>query len=144
MVRDDEDDQEAVPGSAVFQGQKYSSNTISTMSLLDERLIAYELIIRLLDLVCFDDPTLLHMSSAFLVFMPGLGEIRRLNDLLLEHHRYGSDGFVIYPLHSTISSENQGAVFEVPPPGVRKIVIGEKLIKFLIMSSHLSHSNKYR
>ena len=95
------------------------------MNLLDERFIPYELIIRLLDLVCFDDPSLTHMSSAFLVFMPGLGEIRRLNDILLEHPRYGGDEFQIYPLHSTISSENQAAVFEIPPPGVRKIVIGQ-------------------
>jgi len=65
------------------------------------------------------------MSSAILVFLPGLGEIRRLHDALQEHPHFGSeDEFVIYPLHSTTSSENQGAVFDIPPAGIRKIVIG--------------------
>lgn len=58
--------------------------------------------------------------------MPGMGEIRRLNELLVDHKDFGSeDAFTIYPLHSTVSSENQGAVFEIPPYGVRKIVIGK-------------------
>jgi len=56
--------------------------------------------------------------------MPGLGEIRRLNDILVEHPFFGSNAFKLYPLHSTLSSESQGAVFDLPPPGVRKIVIG--------------------
>jgi ATP-dependent RNA helicase DHX29 len=57
--------------------------------------------------------------------MPGLAEIRRMNDHLSEHKLFGGAGFVIHPLHSTISSENQGAVFNIPPAGIRKIVIGE-------------------
>ena len=57
--------------------------------------------------------------------MPGIGEIRRMNDMLTEHKKFGSeDGFIIHALHSTISSENQGAVFDVPRGGIRKIVIG--------------------
>lgn len=94
------------------------------MNLLDERQITYDLIVRVLETVC-DDPAQIHMSSAFLVFMPGLGEIRRLTDMLSEHPFFGSDAFRIFPLHSSISSENQSLVFDVPPPGVRKVVIGE-------------------
>jgi ATP-dependent RNA helicase DHX29 len=57
--------------------------------------------------------------------MPGLAEIRRMNDLLTEHPSFGiNNDFRIYPLHSTLSSENQGAVFDIPPQGTRKIVIG--------------------
>jgi len=60
--------------------------------------------------------------------MPGMGEIRRLNDLLNEHTRFGAENeFKIYPLHSTLSSENQGAVFDIPPAGVRKIVISTNI-----------------
>lgn len=41
-----------------------------------------------------------------------MGEIRRMNEALSEHRRFGqSNDFIIYPLHSTMSSENQGAVF---------------------------------
>lgn len=59
--------------------------------------------------------------------MPGLGEIRRMNDLLAEHRRFGGNEFLVYPLHSSISSENQGAVFDIPPPGIRKVVIGQSI-----------------
>jgi ATP-dependent RNA helicase DHX29 len=56
--------------------------------------------------------------------MPGLAEIRRLSDIFGEHPAFGGNDFKIYPLHSMLSSENQNAVFDVPPPGIRKIVIG--------------------
>lgn len=58
--------------------------------------------------------------------MPGMGEIRQLNDALVEHRIFGSETqFRIYPLHSSIASEHQGAAFDIPPPGIRKIVIGK-------------------
>ncbi len=77
-----------------------------------------------MEVVCFEDPSYFELSHAFLIFMPGLAEIRRLNDMLSEHPQFGSDDFIIYPLHSTIPSEGQGIVFEVPPAGIRKILIG--------------------
>ncbi|EEB87124.1 hypothetical protein MPER_15655, partial [Moniliophthora perniciosa FA553] len=33
----------------------------------------------------------------------------------------------VYPLHSALSSENQSAVFDIPPPGIRKIVIATNI-----------------
>lgn len=93
--------------------------------MLDERLIPYDLIIRLIEKICFEDSNYRLLSAAILIFVPGLGEIRRLNDLLVEHPRLGSDEFKIYPLHSTLSSESQSAVFDIPSPGVRKIVVGK-------------------
>jgi ATP-dependent RNA helicase DHX29 len=48
-----------------------------------------------------------------------------MNDILAEHPLFGVGAdFRVYPLHSTLSSENQGAVFDIPPSGMRKIVIG--------------------
>jgi len=80
-----------------------------------------------LELVCFQRGYAKY-SAAILVFLPGIGEIRRLNDLLTEHASFGSShDFVIYPLHSSISSDNQSAVFEVPPPGIRKIVLATNI-----------------
>jgi len=82
--------------------------------------------VRLLEHVCFQGPYT-NYSAAILVFLPGIGEIRRLNDLLTEHTLFGSSqNFIIYTLHSSISSENQNAVFEVPPSGIRKIVLGRR------------------
>jgi ATP-dependent RNA helicase DHX29 len=58
----------------------------------------------------------------------GLGEIRRLNDTLLEHPMFGDPSrFRVLPLHSTVSSEGQGAVFDIPAPGTRKIVIATNI-----------------
>lgn len=121
---DDDDDEPSANGSLQLQSQRYSPSTVSTMNILDERFIPYDLIVELLEKAC-SDPNVMHMTTAFLVFMPGLGEIRRLNDMLTEHPYFGSDDFRIFPLHSMISSENQAAVFDLLPPGVRKIVIGE-------------------
>lgn len=60
--------------------------------------------------------------------MPGLGEIRRLHELLMDHTLFSSEElYTIYPLHSTIASDQQAAVFNIPPPGIRKIVIGRHI-----------------
>ena len=116
-------DDEAAPRD-VKLGTRYSPKTVSTINLLDERIIPYDLIMRLLESVCFT-AAYAKYSSAILVFLPGIAEIRRLNDLLAEHAIFSSShDFVIYLLHSSISNENQAAVFEVPPPGIRKIVLG--------------------
>jgi ATP-dependent RNA helicase DHX29 len=93
------------------------------MAILDERIIPYDLILRMLERVCFEDPAYLSFSAAILVFMPGLNEIRQLYDMLQDHPIFGTDAFRLYPLHSSISSEAQNAVFDIPPPGVRKIAI---------------------
>ncbi|TBU35097.1 P-loop containing nucleoside triphosphate hydrolase protein [Dichomitus squalens] len=124
----EDDDDDTGPQESVTLEKRYSPETISTVNLLDERLIPYDLIIRLLERVCFEDSSYASYSSAILIFMPGMGEIRRLNDMLMEHRVFSAeDQFRIYPLHSTISSEQQGAVFDIPPPGVRKIVIATNI-----------------
>ncbi|KAI0824200.1 P-loop containing nucleoside triphosphate hydrolase protein [Trametes gibbosa] len=124
----DDDDDDVGQQENITLEKRYSSDTISTVNLLDERLIPYDLIVRLLEKICFEDPSYESYSSAVLIFMPGMGEIRRLNDILTEHRSFGSeDQFRIYPLHSTISSEQQGAVFDIPPFGVRKIVIATNI-----------------
>lgn len=122
---EDEDDGDEATKDIKLE-RRYSPETVSTLNILDERFIPFELIIRLLEKLCFGDPKYHSYSAAVLIFVPGIGEIRRINDMLNEHPHFGSeDLFKIYPLHSTLSSENQNSVFEVPPPGVRKIVIGK-------------------
>ena len=118
---DDENDD-----PAKLSASKFSAQTISAINSLDHRRIPYELIVRLLEDICFSD-TLTEYSAAILVFMPGLAEIRTLNDLLQSHTRFGTRDFIVYPLHSTISSEGQSAVFNVPPRGMRKIVISTNI-----------------
>ncbi|KAI0082174.1 P-loop containing nucleoside triphosphate hydrolase protein [Panus rudis PR-1116 ss-1] len=123
----EDDDDEETDQTNVKLERRYSPQTVSTVNLLDERYIPYELIMVLLEKLCFDASYQEH-SSAILIFMPGLGEIRRLSDMLAEHPIFGNDAlFYIFPLHSLISSEQQTLVFNVPPEGVRKIVIATNI-----------------
>ncbi|KAG6842553.1 hypothetical protein C0991_000079 [Blastosporella zonata] len=123
----DDDDDETIQENVKLE-KRYSAETTATINLYDERLIPYDLIVRLLERICFEDPSHVSYSAAILVFMPGLAEIRRLNDLLTEHPLFGNNHlFKLHPLHSTLSSENQGAVFDLPPAGVRKIVIATNI-----------------
>ncbi|KAJ3517374.1 hypothetical protein NLJ89_g555 [Agrocybe chaxingu] len=127
VVDDDEDNTNDSRNAAWKPEKRYSPETVLSLNTIDERLIPYELIVRLLEKICYEDMAFQAFSPAILVFMPGLGEIRRLNDMLIEHSRFGSSEFKIYPLHSTLSSESQSAVFDIPPPGVRKIVIATNI-----------------
>lgn len=120
---DSDNDKDEDP--AKLSSSKYSASTVKTVNLLDSRQIPYDLIVRLLETICIENPGYQAYSKAILVFMPGLAEIRKLNELLQAHGFFGSADFVIFPLHSSISSEGQGAVFDIPAPGVRKIVICE-------------------
>ncbi|KAJ7446519.1 P-loop containing nucleoside triphosphate hydrolase protein [Mycena galericulata] len=123
-----EDDDEDTVHESVKLEKRYSAKTTTTINLFDERLVPYDLIVRLLERICFEDTEYGSYSKAILIFMPGMGEIRRLNDMLTEHTSFGvSDDFRIFPLHSSLSSENQGAVFDIPPPNIRKIVIATNI-----------------
>ncbi|KAF8527986.1 P-loop containing nucleoside triphosphate hydrolase protein [Hysterangium stoloniferum] len=127
-IEADEEDEAAASPHEMKLEKRYSPATKSTVDILDERLIPYDLIVRLLERLCFEDMSSIHFSAAILVFMPGLAEIRRLHDMLSDHPLFGIEaGFRILPLHSTISSDNQAAVFDVLPPGVRKIVISTNI-----------------
>jgi len=119
---DDEGETPAPEDPKQLSSALYSQETVKTVNLLDPKQIPYELIIRLLEVLCLEQQS--PYSQAILVFLPGLNEIRKMNDLLQDHKSFGiPQDFRIYPLHSSISTENQGAVFEIPPEGIRKIVI---------------------
>ncbi|KAF7347727.1 putative helicase C15C4.05 [Mycena venus] len=96
----DEDEEDPVHENVKLE-KRYSAKTTSTINLLDERLVPYELIVRLLERICFEDTEYGRYSAAILIFMPGMGEIRRLNDM--------------------------GAVFDIPPAHIRKIVIATNI-----------------
>ncbi|ORX35792.1 P-loop containing nucleoside triphosphate hydrolase protein [Kockovaella imperatae] len=122
---DDQPDDQEDPTK--LSSSKYSPGTVHTVNLLDSRQIPYDLIVLLLEQICFGSPDLSPYSAAILVFLPGIAEIRRLNEMIGAHPSFNMADFVIYPLHSTISSEGQSAVFDIPPPGVRKIVLSTNI-----------------
>ena len=103
----------------------YSSATRNVLSKYDEYMIDYNLVIQLIESIVYE-PQLSRFSNAILVFLPGIAEIRQLNDMLVGHPSLDAN-WLIYPLHSTISSEDQQAAFHIPPVGVRKIVLATNI-----------------
>lgn len=119
------DDEDEIAHEDVHLEKRYSPSTASTVNTLDERLVPYDLIVLLLEGICLRESDYSGYSSAILIFMPGLAEIRRLHEMLMEHPVFQSEEyFRVYPLHSSIASDQQAAVFDMLPQGIKKIVIG--------------------
>ncbi|KAI9787598.1 MAG: hypothetical protein M1839_000129 [Geoglossum umbratile] len=108
-----------------LRGTKYSARTRKTLSELNEYRIDYNLILKLIEKVA-TDTEYIRFSKAFLIFLPGMAEIKQLNDMLLAHPTFAY-GWNIYPLHSTITSEEQERAFPEPPEGMRKIVLSTNI-----------------
>lgn len=106
-----EDDEEEDEHSVIRTG--YSKQTQSTLKAMNEHLINFDLLLALLETICFGNPELQPFSRAILVFLPSLDTIRSLCDLLEGHSAFGGNDFQIFPLHSSISNEQQSRVFEV-------------------------------
>lgn len=104
---------------------KYSNSTKSVLATIDEYRIEFDLIAQLIAKIATSEE-LVDYSKAILVFLPGIAEIRTLNDMLLGDPRFAKD-WLIYPLHSTIATEDQESAFLVPPPGMRKIVLATNI-----------------
>jgi ATP-dependent RNA helicase DHX29 len=105
--------------------RQYSARTRNTLSLMDEYRMEYDLIVQLISRIAVD-PNYAPYSKAILVFLPGIAEIRTLNDMLLGDRSF-SDNWLVYPMHSSIASEEQEAAFLLPPPGMRKIVLATNI-----------------
>ncbi|KAH8596466.1 ATP dependent RNA helicase-like protein [Bisporella sp. PMI_857] len=103
----------------------YTNKTRATVTQMDEYRIDFDLITQLISKIATDDSLSIY-SKAILVFLPGIAEIRQLNDILCGHPQFSSNWYV-YPLHSTIASEDQEAAFLVPPLGTRKIVLATNI-----------------
>ncbi|PMB72486.1 putative helicase C15C4.05 [Beauveria bassiana] len=103
----------------------YSPKTRSTLSQLDEYQIDFELVVQLIARIATDED-LQAYSNAILVFLPGIADIRTLNDMLLGDPRFAKD-WLVYPLHSTIATDDQESAFLIPPRGMRKIVLATNI-----------------
>ncbi|OJJ50497.1 hypothetical protein ASPZODRAFT_191338 [Penicilliopsis zonata CBS 506.65] len=113
------------PGGILATLDRYSKQTRDSVLRFDEYRLDYRLITRLLVRIA-SAPDMAQYSKAILVFMPGLAEIRRLNDEIASEPTFES-GWIVHALHSSIASEDQEKAFVVPPDGVRKIVIATNI-----------------
>ncbi|KAM0792093.1 hypothetical protein ACM66B_004797 [Microbotryomycetes sp. NB124-2] len=69
-----------------------------------------------------------------LVFLPGWDEIKAVDEILQDSRNYPllginfrTRGYEIHKLHSSVPLAEQQAVFESPPPGVRRIVLSTNI-----------------
>uniref|UniRef100_A0A2K6SIQ0 Putative ATP-dependent RNA helicase DHX57 n=1 Tax=Saimiri boliviensis boliviensis TaxID=39432 RepID=A0A2K6SIQ0_SAIBB len=105
-----------------------SKSVIKTMSIMDFEKVNLELIEALLEWIV--DGKHSYPPGAILVFLPGLAEIKMLYEQLQSNSLFNnrrSNRCVIHPLHSSLSSEEQQAVFVKPPAGVTKIIISTNI-----------------
>ncbi|CAN0039940.1 unnamed protein product, partial [Sphacelaria rigidula] len=66
--------------------------------------------------------------GAILVFLPGLAEITKMLEILADNPLFSDkEKTHVYPLHGSLSTADQKAIFQVPPAGVRKIVVSTNI-----------------
>jgi ATP-dependent RNA helicase DHX29 len=136
----DEGSDSANPSSTKdLRGTKYSARTRKTLSELDEYRIDYDLILKLIEKVAID-AEYFRFSKAFLIFLPGIAEIKQLNDMLSTHPTFRHD-WDIHLLHSSIASEEQERAFLEPPEGIRKIVLATNLAETGVTIPDRKHSH---
>ncbi|KAF9393788.1 hypothetical protein BGX21_010619 [Mortierella sp. AD011] len=129
-----------VLGDGMLQGPAAMNRTDQMLNRIDENKINFDLIQILLEYICFpqdrriqksaqpEESTYIPEEGAILVFLPGMPEIRKVFDALKANRRFADETlFSLWPLHSSVSSEGQSRVFDVPPPGVRKIVLATNI-----------------
>lgn len=145
----DEESEPINPGQSndlISSLSSYSKQTQRTVSTFDEYQLDYQLIVSLLLKICAD-PSLQPYSQAILIFMPGMAEIRRLNDEILSEPFFNNKKCAVYALHSSIASDEQDKALMIAPPGIRKIVIATNIaetgeLHSSISSSYVSKTSK--
>ncbi|KAG8536176.1 hypothetical protein GDO81_026975, partial [Engystomops pustulosus] len=77
--------------------------------------------------------------GGILCFLPGWQEIRRVQESLQEQLAHSSGQHLILPVHSNVPLTNQQAIFERPPPGVRKIVLATNIAETSVTIDDIVH-----
>ncbi|XP_034489479.1 putative ATP-dependent RNA helicase DHX57 [Drosophila innubila] len=106
----------------------YSKTTCKSIYLMEPMLINPELIESVLKYIVegeHDWPR----EGSILIFLPGFQEIQSVHDALLDSAMFSprAGKFVLVPLHSSLSGEDQALVFKRAPPGKRKIVLSTNI-----------------
>ncbi|RNF03748.1 putative RNA helicase [Trypanosoma rangeli] len=101
-----------------------SQKTLETISRMNLDVINYELIE---SIVLYIDGVL-KVDGAVLIFLPGMAEMIRCVEQLKSNPRL-SNSCLMYNLHSSLGSSEQHGVFQRPPKGKRKVVIGTNIME---------------
>lgn len=68
-------------------------------------------------------------EGSILIFLPGLSEIQSIHDSLCDSSMFSprTGNYILVPLHSTLTNEEQSLVFNRAPKGKRKIVLSTNI-----------------
>ncbi|XP_064002332.1 putative ATP-dependent RNA helicase DHX57 [Pogoniulus pusillus] len=128
VVRDSDPDQKLTLKQLLTRYKGVSKTVLKTMSAMDLDKVNLELIEALLEWIVAGRHS--YPPGAVLIFLPGLAEIKMLYEQLQSNALFNnrhSKRCVVYPLHSSLSSEEQQSVFLRPPAGVTKIIISTNI-----------------
>nr|XP_056709065.1 putative ATP-dependent RNA helicase DHX57 [Euleptes europaea] len=127
-VKDSAPDQQLTVHQLMIRYKGLSTSVLKTMASMDLDKVNLELIEALLEWIV--DGKHSYPPGAVLIFLPGLEEIKTLYKQLQSNALFNnrhSKRCVVYPLHSSLSSEEQQCVFLKPPVGVTKIIISTNI-----------------
>ncbi|KAJ0057405.1 hypothetical protein NL108_006094, partial [Boleophthalmus pectinirostris] len=128
FVKDSIPDQQLSFQDLTMRYKDTKKSVLKTMAAMDLDKINMDLVESILEWIV--DGKHNYPPGAVLVFMPGLAEIKMLYEQLQSNRMFNNRGAkrcVVYPLHSTLSNEEQQAVFSRPQDGVTKIIISTNI-----------------
>uniref|UniRef100_A0A4W4E6C5 Putative ATP-dependent RNA helicase DHX57 n=1 Tax=Electrophorus electricus TaxID=8005 RepID=A0A4W4E6C5_ELEEL len=127
-VKDSIPDQQLSVQELTVRYPSCSKSVVKTLAGMDLDKINMDLLESLLEWIVDGDHN--YPPGAVLVFLPGLAEIKQLYEQLQSNRMFNNrtaKRCVVYPLHSSLSSDEQQAVFTHPPAGVTKIIISTNI-----------------
>ncbi|XP_061570302.1 putative ATP-dependent RNA helicase DHX57 [Cololabis saira] len=128
FVKDSIPDQQLSLQELTVRYKDVRKPVLKTIAAMDLDKINMDLVESLLEWIV--DGKHNYPPGAVLVFMPGLAEIKMLYEQLQSNRMFNNRRgcrCVVYPLHSTLSNEEQQAIFSRPPEGVTKIIISTNI-----------------
>lgn len=128
FVKDSVPDQQLNLQELTVRYKDTKKSVLKTIAAMDLDKINMDLVECLLEWIV--DGKHGYPPGAVLVFLPGLAEIKMLYEQLMSNRLFNNRGksrCVVYPLHSTLTNEEQQAVFCRPPEGVTKIIISTNI-----------------
>lgn len=111
----------------------YSTATQRNLARVNEEWLDYDLLEAILDHIDSLEP------GAVLVFLPGFGNISEVYKRLSSSRKYNQGLHWLLRLHSSVSRQDQQRAFEVPPPGIRKIVLATNIAETSITIEDVVH-----
>ncbi|XP_056281028.1 putative ATP-dependent RNA helicase DHX57 [Pseudoliparis swirei] len=127
-VKDSIPDQQLTLQELTVRFKDTKKSVLKTIAAMDLDKINMDLVESLLEWIV--DGNHDYPQGAVLVFLPGLAEIKMLYEQLMSNRMFNNRGVSrckVYPLHSSLSNEEQQAVFSRPPEGVTKIIISTNI-----------------